>query len=223
MSLFGVTKDDVLLKLVPSPGNAQVFSIGADKDMTEAQLDGIIAEQEAIVESYLRHKYQVLMRRVEGEVAVRRAFPGQTTCQASLTPVVEMKGIYKNFARGRAWPDRRFSEAMGADEYSVDLATGVVTFAVPLEENDRIFLDYTHGGASKLLDLKHLVLSLVAVEIARRCAYFRSADGFDRFEGWQISAAGHLRDLGRTEGAQIGLLDRIDLVNETRNLSLGDL
>ncbi len=101
--------------------------------------------------------------------------------------------------------------------------TGEGTFTTPLGANDRIYLDYEHSGASKLLDLRHLVLSLTAVEVARRFAYFRSAEGFDRFEGWQTSAAGHLRDLGRTDGAQIGLFDRIDLVNETKNLSLGDL
>jgi hypothetical protein len=74
-----------------------------------------------------------------------------------------------------------------------------------------------------LLDLRKLALDLAAVEVARRFAYFRSAEGFDRFEGWQTSAAGHLRDLGRTDGAQIGLMDRIELVNETKNLSLGSL
>ncbi len=112
---------------------------------------------------------------------------------------------------------------MPEGSYTLDPDSGLITFAEPLAENDRIWLDYEHEGARKLGDLRHLVLSLSAVEVARRFTYFRTAEGFDRYEGWQSSAAGHLRDLGRTDGAQIGLFDRIELVNETRNLSLGSL
>lgn len=226
-SLFGITSGDLLGKLVPAPGSEGfAFSIGMngppENDLSDADALGIIEEQEAMVESYLRHKYQRLLRRVEGEVAVRFAYDGQTVCRATLTPVVSMR-VFKNFPRSRAWADRRPSEAMDPSEYSLNVATGEIVFVVPLLENDRVFLDYEHAGASKLVDLRHLVLSLAAVEVARRFAYFRSAEGFDRFEGWQSSAAGHLRDLGRTDGAQIGLFDRIELVNETKNLNLGAL
>lgn len=226
-SLFGLTPDDLLAKLVPAPGSESFsFSIGADgppsQDLSNAAALAIIEEQEALVESYMRHKYQRLLRRVEGEIAVRFAYEGQTTCRATLSPVTSV-AVYKNFPRSRAWGDRRPSEAMGSAEYSLNGSTGEITFTEALRENDRVWLDYEHTGASKLVDLRHLVLSLAAVEVARRFAYFRSADGFDRFEGWQSSAAGHLRDLGRTDGAQIALFDRIDLVNETRNLSLGAL
>jgi hypothetical protein len=225
-SLFGITPQDLLNKVVPvSAGES--FSIGEagppTNDLSNALALEIIEAAEAEVESYLRHKYQRLLRRVEGEIAVRRAFEGQTTCQATLTPCTSM-AVYKNFPRSRAWGDRRPGEALvsGVD-YSVVLATGVVTFAEGLKESDQVWLDYEHAGASKLLDLRKLALDLAAVEVARRFAYFRSAEGFDRFEGWQTSAAGHLRDLGRTDGAQIGLMDRIELVNETKNLSLGSL
>jgi hypothetical protein len=226
-SLFGITSADVLAKLVPVGGAGDfVFSIGddgpPDEDLSTADCLEIVEEQEAMVESYMRHKYQRLLRRVEGEVAVRRATEGQLTCQASLFPVTSMR-VFKNFPSSRAWPDRMPGEAMAEAEYSVDLASGVVTFAEGLAENDRIYLDYEHEGCSKLKDLRHLVLSLTAVEVARRFAYFQSADGFDRFEGWQSSSAGHLRDLGRSDGIQIGLFDRIDLVNETKGMRFGRL
>jgi hypothetical protein len=226
-SLFGLTPQDLLAKLVPAPGaEGYAFSIGPngppENDLSDADAMKIIEEQEAIVESYLRHKYQRLLRHVEGEIAVRYAYEGQLTCKATLTPITAMY-IYKNWPRTRAWCDRRPSEAMDPSEYSVNFSTGIITFTTPLRENDQIYLDYYHEGASKLVDLRHLVLSLAAVEVARRFAYFRSAEGFDRFEGWQSSAAGHLRDLGRTDGAQIGLFDRIELVNETKNLNLGAL
>jgi hypothetical protein len=226
-SLFGITPQDLLSKLVPAPGSESfAFSIGPngppENDLSNAAALAIIEEQEAIVESYLRHKYQRLLRRVEGEIAVRFAFEGQATCRATLTPITSIE-VYKNWPRTRAWADRRPGEAMDPSEYSVNFSTGVITFAQALSENDQIYLDYYHEGASKLVDLRHLVLSLAAVEVARRFSYFRSAEGFDRFEGWQSSSAGHLRDLGRTDGAQIGLFDRIDLVNETKNLSLGAL
>ena len=226
-SLFGLTPQDLLAKLVPAPGQEDfAFSIGPagppEHDLSEANAMQIVAEQEAVVESYLRHKYQRLLRRVEGEVAVRFAEPGQTECRATLTPVTWLR-VYRNYPRSRAWPDRRPSEAMREEEYTLDAEAGVITFVEPLKENDRVWLDYEHGGARKLGDLRHLVLSLAAVEVARRFAYFRTGDGFDRYEGWQSSSAGHLRDLGRTDGAQIGLFDRIELVNETRNLNLGSL
>lgn len=225
-SLFGITPQDLLAKLVPVTDSAS-FSIGAagppTNDLSDALALEIIEAAEAEVESYLRHKYQRLLRRVEGEVAVRFAYEGQTTCQATLVPVTWLR-VFKNFPRSRAWGDRRPGEALveGTD-YSVVLATGVVTFVEALKENDRVWLDYEHAGAGKLLDLRKLALDLAAVEVARRFAYFRSADGFDRFEQWQTSAAGHLRDLTGTNGPGVPLLDKIELVNETRNLSLGRL
>lgn len=225
-SLFGITPADLQAKLVPASaeGSFVSFSIGdgGSDDLSSAGALAIVETQEAIVESYLRPKYQTLLRRVPGEIAARFAEAGQTTVQATLRPVTTVH-VYKNFPRTRAWPDRRPAERMSASEYTVNPTTGLVTFAVALRENDEIVLDYWHTGAGLLLDLKHLVLSLAAVEVSRRFAYFKTADGFERFEGWQSSAAGHLRDLGRAEGAQIGLLDRIELKNETRELSYGDL
>lgn len=225
-SIFGLTPQDLLRKVAPAPGTAHSFTIGVEgppeNDLSDADAMAIIEAQESMVESYMRPKYKRLLRRVEGEVAVRWAQEGQTTCRASLRPIVSMT-IYRNFPRSRAWPDRRPSEAMPADHYSLDAESGEITFAQPLRANDMIYLDYEHEGASKLLDIRELVLSLSAVELARRFAYFRSAEGFDRFEGWQVSSAGHLRDLGRTDGAQIGAFDAIELVNQTNALNLGAL
>lgn len=223
-SLFGVSAGDLEAKLVPAPGSI-AFRIGeaAGDDLTTAAADAIIEAQEAMVESYLRHKYQVLLRRVEGEVVCRFAVEGQSAVTCGLVPVTAVHGVFVNFPRSRAWDDRRPSEALATSEYSVVLSTGVITLVEPLKENDRVWADYSHSAAATLLDLRHLVLNLAAVEVARRFAYFRSAEGFDRFEGWQSSSAGHLRDLGRTDGAQIGVFDRLALVNETKNLRLGEL
>jgi hypothetical protein len=81
----------LLRKIVPVSA-AESFSIGGsgppDTDLSDALALEIIEAAESEVESYLRHKYQRLLRKVEGEVAVRFAREGQTTCQASLEPVV---------------------------------------------------------------------------------------------------------------------------------------
>jgi hypothetical protein len=223
-SLFGITADDVRDKIMPNASAEDwAFQIGESGDLSEAMVLEIVEAQEAMVESYLPHKYQVLLRRVEGEVAVRFAAGGETTVQSGLTPMTELHGVYRNFPRTRAWGDRRPGERLvEGTEYSVVLVTGTVTLAVPLLEEERVYLDYSHGAAAGFVDLRHLVLNLTAVEVSRRLSYFRSAEGFDRFEQWQSSASGHLRDLDQGR-VKVPRLDRLELVNETGNLNLGAL
>lgn len=226
-SLFQITAADLLAKIVPAAGgDGYTFSIGGDGppdyDLSEAGAIAIVNQQEAMIESYMLPKYQRLLRRVEGEVAVRAAYDGQTELRATLAPLTWLR-IYKNYPKTRAWGDRRPSEALEADEYTADMESGEITLTEALDDGDRIYLDYEHTACGQLLSLKHLAESLAAVEISRRFSYFKTADGIQRFEGWQLSAAGHLRDLRRTDGASIAEFDRIDLVNETRGLSLGML
>lgn len=227
-SLFGLSGSDLLKKLVPLAGSgSSTFSIGTTgpptNDMSSADALAIIEWAESQVEGYCRPKYQKLLRRVEGEIIVRAATAGQATAQLTMIPATSCT-LYKNFPRSRAWFDRQPREAMNSDQYSVNLATGAITFSPVLCEGDVIYADYAHSGCGLLLDLRELALSLAAVEVSRRFSYFRSADGVERFEAWQSSAAGYLRDLGRADGAGIALLDRLNMVNETRgSLNIGML
>lgn len=225
-SLFGITVADVVGKIDPKPEGyaGPGFGVGdlGSEALTTAQCEAIVAEMEAELESYVPEKYLKLLRRVEGEVAVPIARDGQTTCSASLVPVTSMR-VFKNWDRKRAWRDRDDDdELVDGTDFTWVGSTGVVTLLEPLKSRESIILEYDHTAAPKLLDLRNMVLTLVAVEVARRFPAFRNVDGFDRFDGWQSTVAGQLRDL--RDGKKVcPLLDRVELVNESRVSRFGGL
>jgi hypothetical protein len=222
-AVFSITAAEMQAKITPSEGEYE-FSIGSGGDLESAALDEIVNQCEHEVLGYLKLKYQQLVRRVDGEVAVRSAAGGETVLQAGLFPVTAgTLKVYINFPSRKAWRERQPRHALPAGEYSVDNATGAVTLVNALAEGDSAWLAYEHGAAAKLLDLRKDTMNLAAAEIARRFAYFRSASGFERFENWEIAARQHLRDLGRNEGQTIEMFERLALVMETRSHSIADI
>ena len=217
-----MTAADVQAKIAPVAG-ADVFSIGngADDSLTAAALESIVLDVEAQVVSYLRDRYQVLMDQVPGEVVVEEAVEGQVAFVLGLTPVVA--GSVKLWVNPRgAWRERRDLDAL-VNGFTLNVATGEVVLDVGLRRGDRVVAVYRHGFAPQVRALKALVVQMVAVEISRRFAYFRSADGFDRFEGWQSSAAGYLRDLSKQGAPAIPAFDQLKLVDASRPKNFADI
>ena len=227
-SVFGITPADMARKIVPAGGEYS-FSVGTTgppvNDMSTATVQEIIEAAEAECLGYLREKYQRLMRGVDGEILTSSAAGGETSFTLGLRPVTAGSvKLYKNFGRVRAWRDRRPSDAMEAEEYSVDATTGVVTLVVALGEGDVLWATYLHGAGALLLDLRRAAMGMAAAEIARRCAYFKTSEGFDRFDQWEIGARQYLRDLSRNaSGMTVEMFERLELVNETRALSISRL
>lgn len=213
-SIFGITAAELGAKVQPRTGG-KGFAIGAGKDLEDAAALALIEDAEAMVVSYLRPSYQRLLTRVAGEIVVAEARGGETVLQASLVPFTATPKVFVNFPRWLAWGSRGPSEELPAADYTADLAAGTVTLATALTKGDRVFLDYAHGAAPTLLALRSCALTLAAVELSRRFAYFQTTDGADRFEGWQASAAGFLRDLAKPGHVALEKFERLELVEET--------
>lgn len=224
MSIFGITALDVKKKLVPFTSGDSTFDIGAGKDMTEEECLSVVATQEDRVLSMLPERYRRLMTRVEGEVAVKSAAGGQTSCVAGLTPIVagSLK-VYKNFPRSKAWVDRAEVDELAAEEFTVDLNDGEIVFATALMEGDVIELEYDHEAAAGMAWLKECVVAYAAVEVSRRFDYFANSDGAGRMEAWESTTTGYLRDMNRMTGPGIALIDGLKLRGETRGKKLSQV
>lgn len=205
-----------------TPATGTMSVLGAD--LSAAECERIIATMEDRVVSQLPTRYQALMTAVDGELAVRCAAEGQTTFTASLRPLVAGSlRVYVNYPKTRAWSERELGDwAEPEAAFTVNNSTGLVTMAEPLKFQDRVAIAYQHQAAAGFLWLKDCALSFVCVEIARRFAFFSSADGFNQFQQWETTAVGFLRDMGKTQRPGVPGLDAIELVTETRRRSIGE-
>lgn len=207
MSLFGLLPSDLQKKLQPSAGE-QTFLISNDGDLAEAEAGAIIANAEDRLLMRLPHRYRQLLREVDGEIVVGQAEGGETALQCSLFPLVGgTVRVWKNFPSESLWSQRKPSQALLVTLWSVNLTTGVVTLSQPLAAGDSVFVEYRHQGAEKVLVLRDMALALAAVEVARRFAFFRDGEGFDRFEGWERAVYTDLENM-----QCVDVLDRIQLV-----------
>jgi hypothetical protein len=234
--VFGIEASDLLAKLMPIVG-AGSFSIGDEDgdDLTTAAAEDIIAIAEDRVLSSLPERYRSLMRSVDGEVVVRSAQDGQTTFSTGLKPVVAgTLRIYINFPGG-AWSERERlpmtdgTPARGTrfpladSEFALTAATGAVVLDEPLETGDRVVVCYDHAGATGMKWFRDLALTYAAIEIARRFAYFRSADGYDRFQAWNVDADLWLKNFARGAAPGLDAIDRLELMRETRGKKLSQI
>lgn len=217
--IFEVGSADVLKKLRPQASTEYGFKIGdtlAGADMSTADAEEVILDATAKVLARLPARERGLMRRVDGEVAVRAARAGQTTFRCGLAPVVEGSLLIYLGEMVAAWDERTPEMALGDDERTVNWTSGEVTLAQGLEAGTRVVVEYEHAAAASFRELRDCVCTLAAVEIARRFAFFRSADGFERFDQWEVSTNVFLRDLAAQQRPGIEGLERIELLGKIR-------
>ena len=209
MSLFGLLPSDLQVKLQPVAGE-QTFLIDDEGDLTEAMAVDILQTAEDRLLMRLEHRYRQLLRRVDGEILVGRAAGGETVLQCGMFPLVSgTVKVWKNFPSEGLWTARNPVLALSTGEYSVNLTTGAVTLVTALVAGDSIYIEYDHTGAARVLALRDMALTLAAMEVARRLAFFRDGEGFDRLEGWKTDVYTDLDNM-----KCVDVLDRLDLVRE---------
>lgn len=228
MSIFGITAQEVKKKLVPFTSGDSTFSIGndaEDDDMTEADCMDIVNTQEDRVLSYLPERYRKMVTHVDGEIAVKKAAQGQTSCRAALVPITEGSlRVFLNYASSRAWVDRAPTDILDSSLYTADLETGIITFSPGLNARDVVELEYDHGAAVEMRWLKECVIAYTAVEISRRFDYFATAEGAaGRIEAWENTTTNYLRDLGKSQKPGVQSLERVVLRGETRGKSFAQI
>jgi len=121
-----------------------------------------LVRAEGFVVSKLPDRYRGLLRRVEGEVIVRRASDGQDAAVLGLTPSGGVR-LYLNF-------EGMLSELEPGDEldearWSVDGRT--LSFEPGLREGDRVLASYDVGVCSGGI-LQSLVVDLAVFRVGRR-------------------------------------------------------
>lgn len=213
--VFGLTADELQSKIAPH-GGAFRFTIGSGSSdsMTEDEADEILMMAEEQVLDRLDHRYRDLLSAVDGEYVVLSASGGETEVVLGLKPVVDGSvKIYVNyFDENRGWNRRNSTHALPVSDYSVNTTTGVVTLGTPLSEDDTVIAEYEHTAGHGMRGLRENVKAIAAAEVARRQAYFQTAEGWDRFDAWETSA---WQNVNRMAG--IGVIDKLKLVEETEN------
>lgn len=206
-SLFGLSAADLQLKVQPR-NDEQTFEIGVDGDLTEGEALGIIAVAEDRVLSRLPARYRQLCRYVDGEVLTGNAVGGETAFKTGLAPVSGLL-LWKNYPGGRMWNGRDVGLAMATSLFSVDETTGEIELVEGLKAGDRLWAEYAHSAGNRLLMLRDAALTLAAVEVSRRFAFFQDGET-GVFSDWEDST---MQDLTRLKG--VDELDRLRLVRET--------
>lgn len=209
MNLFGLLPPDLQAKVQPT-SDEQSWKIGSGNDLSEAGAQDLLDAAADRVLMRLPHRYRQLCRRVDGEILTQRAAGGESSFVVGLFPLVSgTVKLWKNFPTSGLWTQRDPHLEMAVDGFSVDASTGTITLVSPLAVGDRLYAEYDHAGASKLLALRDMALTLAAVEVARRFAFFRDGEGFERFDNWERSVYLDLERMTCIDG-----LDRIQLVRE---------
>lgn len=203
--VFALAVADLQRVVAPING-AHTFQIGAGKDMTPAVAMEYLETAEDRVLGRIPNRYRQLVRRVDGEVLVRRAGGGETAFSTGLAPISGLE-LYLNWRAG-SWDDRDRNDAIvqGVD-YTVVESTGAITLAAPLKRGDRLWAAYNHAAGAKFKMLRDVAARLAAVAVARDWKFFESADGPEAFERME---SGAYLDLENMQG--IDAIDRLDLV-----------
>lgn len=212
-TVFKLTYTELQNKIVPQNGEYTFLIAASGGQMTIVRADEVlnVAEDQALMRLSARHRQ--LLREVDGEILVRSAAGGETSLQCSLFPLVAgTLKLWKNYACSKkGWKVRNTVDAMTlTTDYTVNETTGAVTLVDALAEGDSVWATYRHDAAQKFLGIRDCALSIAAAEVARQYAYFRGAEGFDRFERWEASAYQNLDKL-----VGLDLIDRIELVEQT--------
>jgi hypothetical protein len=216
--VFQLTSDELQGIINPNGGDLS-FQIGAGKSMTVAQAENYLLIGEDDILSRLPWRYRQLLRTAD-VVVVRNAQGGETSLSLGLFPVdADTVRLYVNYQElNKAWNRRNNADALPITDYTVTEETGIVQLLTPLEVGDSVFATFNHTAPSKFVSLRNCALQIAAVHVSRAYAYFRTADGFDRFERMEASAYRQLKEM---QG--IDQLDRLELVNEQNDDQFGEL
>jgi len=140
---------------------------------------------------------------------------GETEFDTGMLNISNVK-LYKNYA-GK-WNQKRASDQMDSDEYTVDSETGIITLAEPLEENDSLIATYNHSNLSNCLTLKRIVIDLIAAHFAKQVyADEEKLTSFTQIEQQAYSDLKRVRDSKEDGAINLDFFDRLALVNETVN------
>lgn len=204
-AIFALTVADLQRVCAPING-AHTFRIAAGADMEEAVALEYLRTAEDRVLGRIPNRYRQLVRRVDGEVLVRRAGGGETAAQTGLSPISRLE-LYRNWVAG-SWDDRDRNEALvDGTDYTVAESTGAITLLQPLARGDRLWAAYDHAAGAQFRMLRDVATRLAAVAVARDWKFFDSSDGAESFERME---SGAYLDLENMQG--IDAIDRLDLV-----------
>jgi len=207
-SIFGIVPSDSQNKLVPNGSNTE-FQAGTTGNISDAVHLSIVEMCEDKLKANLDTKYRILLSRIDGEVLVNFASAGDTSFTTSFQPISNLK-LYKNIPTS-AWEIRTNTYLISPSDYTANTTTGAIVLSTPLSEGDRIVAEYSHTGAGRLAHLKDLVVTMVALEVAKRYPYFNSGDLLERFTKWNEDVENDLRRLRKRE-IGIAVFDDLNLV-----------
>lgn len=210
-NLFKITPAEMQTKIMPRNGAYSFLIDDTNGDLTNAEVDAIVSEQEEVVLGRLHQRYREMLRRIEGELVVRTATAGQTALQLSFYPVTNLK-LYVNLHRtARDWNRRTPALAIDDDDVTVD-ENGAVTLGAgaALHLGDQVLAEYDHTGASLVANLRTKVMDFAAYEIAVRLGYTAEGEDGDRFTKWREAAEAYLAD-----NPAFDQLDRIESIFAT--------
>jgi len=120
-----------------------------------------LVRAESLVISKLPERYRRLVERVDGELIVRNAEPGQASASLGLPPAATVK-LYRNFAG--MLEDLPLAGELDASAWSLD--EQAVTFDPPLAEGDRILASYD-VAIGPVTILQTVLLDLATYRVGR--------------------------------------------------------
>ena len=195
MSIFGIVPFDLKSKISPAPtgldNGLPVVSIGDCGDLEDSTATEIIAAAEARVLGHLNDPNLT----EAAEIVTRWYHPG-AAYSLTLTPVDPASIRYWINYSG-SWEDRHAINPPMGTTVSSD-SDGVLTIS-GLTAGSRITVEYKHEAAKGPLYawIKDVVLTLAAVEVARRFDTFNSLDpnARTRWTEWQDQAERWMREI----------------------------
>lgn len=181
---LGLTYSDVN-DFINITGNTDLILIGSESgQIPTAKADKVMAQWEAYTLSQVPAKYLDMFFQVCGEILTEYATAGERSLQTGLFPITSLL-LFKNYdacvvtqepANGelplstlpplrsgayRSYLSRSRADALAADDYDYDPATGAITLTEDLAAGDRVYADYTHTALSKIETLRLIALHFI--------------------------------------------------------------
>lgn len=186
-TVFKLVATDLVAKIAPVDGG-QRFTVGTPGDISEAvAVNEILQPAENRVLMRLPGRLRALCTHVDGEFLTRYSAAGATgPFSFGLVPASNVR-VWVNFPGYVTWGQRGHVAPLASSAYTVTNGL-TLTLATGLREGQTLVAEYDHAGAAGALpELRDIVLTLAAVETARRIGFFNDAEGWERFANWEQS------------------------------------